>query len=123
MGHLAQFVWRTFAEPEAPAFPAVDEFIRPEPAPEPLRRVPLSFLTGSSKLATVRRLIPKTVKNASQNDFASASSRESLAHSLLNAMALWRISFHEMGIGVVLVAYIEWLQRSPFYLAGVSVRR
>ncbi len=49
---------------------------------------PEIFLTGSSKLATVRRLIPKTAKNASQKDLASASSRETPAHSLAKATAL-----------------------------------
>jgi len=59
---------------------------------------PESFLTGSSKLATVRRLRPKTAKKPSQNDLASASYRDSIAHSREKAMAFWRISFHEMGM-------------------------
>ena len=44
--------------------------------------------TGSSKLATVRRLMPKTEKKASQKDLASASSRSTPSQSREKAMAL-----------------------------------
>src|SRR5947209_3060933 len=64
--------------------------------------VPDSFLTGSSKLATIFRLIPKTPKNSFQNVCRSACSRVSPAQSLAKAVALWRISFQEIGIGGVL---------------------
>jgi mitochondrial fission protein ELM1 len=60
---------------------------------------PLSLRTGSSKLATVRRRTPKTLKNSFQKDWRSAASRVSPRHSLLKAMARWRISFQESGMG------------------------
>lgn len=56
---------------------------------------------GSEGLALeglVRRLVPKTVKKASQKLLASASSRVTPAQSLANATALWRISFQEIGM-------------------------
>jgi hypothetical protein len=52
---------------------------------------PLSLRTGSSKLVTVRRRTPKTLKKSFQKDWRSAASRVSPRHSLLKAMARWRI--------------------------------
>ncbi len=43
--------------------------------------------------------IPKKLKNPSQNDFPSASSEDSSAHSLENSRARGRISFQLSGIG------------------------
>src|ERR1700690_3062267 len=60
---------------------------------------PESFLTGSSKVATVRRRTPKTLKKSFQKDWRSAASRVSPCHSRLKAMARWRISFHDNGMG------------------------
>ena len=45
------------------------------------------------KVATRRWVMPKTVKNWSQNDFASASSLVSCSHSFANWNARARISF------------------------------
>ena len=61
--------------------------------PEPSWR-----LTGTSKLAIFRRFTPKTAKNASQNDLASASSEYSPSHSFEKAMARALISFQLSGI-------------------------
>ena len=55
--------------------------------------------TGSSKLATARRFRPNTLKKASQNDFASAVSRVSSAHSREKATARALISFQLSGMG------------------------
>ena len=54
--------------------------------------------TGSSKLATARRLRPKTLKKASQKDLASAVSRVSWAQSREKAMARDLISFQLSGM-------------------------
>ncbi len=59
---------------------------------------PSDFLTGCSKVATRRRGTPNTVKKASQNDFASASSDDSFAHSWENFRARSLISFHDKGM-------------------------
>src|SRR5260221_14247299 len=55
--------------------------------------------TGSSNVATRRRLRPKTSKNSFQNVCFSAFSRVSPVHSLVKRMALCRISFQDRGIG------------------------
>src|ERR1035437_6306369 len=60
---------------------------------------PDSLRTGSSKVATVRRRTPKTLKKSFQKDWRSAASRVSPCHSRLKAMARWRISFHDSGMG------------------------
>jgi hypothetical protein len=49
--------------------------------------LPSDFLTGSSELAMRRRVIPNILKKASQNDLASASSRDSVSHSFEKALA------------------------------------
>lgn len=62
--HRAEFVGRAVSEPETPAFPTVDELLRPEPAPEPLLRLRFDLdegiaLFGREKVvAIVDRLIP-----------------------------------------------------------------
>ena len=71
--------------------------------------LPSDFLTGSSKLATRRRVIPNTLKKASQKDLASASSRDSCSHSLEKALARVLISFHESGI-FSLGCFYGWLK-------------
>src|SRR5688500_5144792 len=53
----------------------------------------LSNFTGSSKVASLRRDIPKTLKKASQKLFASACSLVSFSHSLENSKARDFISF------------------------------
>jgi hypothetical protein len=60
---------------------------------------PESFWTASSKVATMRRRTPKTLKKSFQKDWRSAVSRVSPCHSRLKAMARWRISFHDSGEG------------------------
>jgi hypothetical protein len=60
--------------------------------------LPSDFLTGSSKLAMRRRVMPNTLKKASQNDLATTSSRDSVYHSFEKALARVLISFHESGM-------------------------
>jgi hypothetical protein len=60
---------------------------------------PESLRTGSSKVATVRRRTPRTLKKSFQKDWRSAASRVSPCHSRLKAVARWRISFHDSGMG------------------------
>ena len=55
--------------------------------------------TGTSKLATVLRWIPKTAKNSFQKVCLSADSPRVPAQSLANLMALWRISIQLSGMG------------------------
>jgi hypothetical protein len=54
---------------------------------------------GSSKLATALRAMPKTLKNSFQKVCFSACSRLTPVQSFEKAMARWRISFQESGIG------------------------
>lgn len=61
-------------------------------------RVPVGCLTGCSNDASRRRVMPKTLKNPSQKDFASVSSEASVAHSSEKAIARTRISFQEWGM-------------------------
>ncbi len=63
-------------------------------------RAPPRLRTGSSKLATVRRRMPKISKSPFQNVWASARSRSAPVHSRTKVAARRRISFHERGIGV-----------------------
>jgi hypothetical protein len=65
--------------------------------------LPSDFLTGSSKLAMRLRVMPNTLKNASQNDLASVSSRLSSCHSLENVVARDYISFQDSAI---LITYL-----------------
>jgi hypothetical protein len=57
--------------------------------------LPESFRTGSSKAATVRRLMPKMSKNSFQNVWRSDFSEVVPFQSREKAMARWRISFQE----------------------------
>jgi len=56
--------------------------------------------TASSKLATTRRLTPKTWKNSFQKVCFSALSLLTPAYSRENLIAFWRISFHEIGLAM-----------------------
>jgi hypothetical protein len=58
-----------------------------------------NFFTGSSKLATARRETPKTSKNSFQKVCFSALSLFAPVQSRENRIALWRISFQEIGMG------------------------
>src|SRR5580658_6204159 len=60
--------------------------------------LPSDFVTGFSKCAMRLRVMPKTLKNESQNVLASASSEVSSSNSLENVMARARISFQLSGI-------------------------
>jgi len=57
----------------------------------------VSFFTGSSKLATVRRRTPNTLKNSFQKVWDSARSRPTPPQSRAKSMAFWRISFQLSG--------------------------
>ncbi|MDD5396620.1 MAG: hypothetical protein PHW24_01015 [Candidatus Moranbacteria bacterium] len=59
---------------------------------------PPYFFTSNSKFAKRLRVIPKTLKNPSQKDLASASSDFSFSHSLENSIALDFISFQDSDI-------------------------
>lgn len=63
-----------------------------------LPKLPEAFRTGTSKLATSLREMPKTSKNSFQNVCLSALSLEADLLSRANLTALWRISFHESGM-------------------------
>src|SRR3972149_9953636 len=62
-----------------------------------------SSLTGSSKEAIRRRVIPKILKNESQKVFASACSRSSSSNSFTNSIERFLISFQLRAIKVVIV--------------------
>ena len=73
-----------------------DEFALPEKVD--VAAFAVGLLTGVSKVAMRRRVMPKTLKKASQKDFASASSEDSSFHSREKAVALARISFQDKGM-------------------------
>src|SRR5690606_11250159 len=100
-------------------------------------RLSPSFFTGSSKLATRLRVIPKMLKKPSQKDLASASSLLSFSHSLAKARERLLISFQLRGMvgssfvcggrgraGGALATGLEVLQRDHVvgrFLVGVGV--